>query len=487
MSRKALLLQEVYLYLCSLSAVLVVLLAEGCQILTLLIASLYLPGRAPKLIYLTLVVILLSSGTIPAGRYAPFEADSLLEGTLVEGSLVSDGVCIGSEEQLLSVRILSVQVPSSMIVSFGSFGVLEVTIGHESWLYRSQQVELELFGDSASYGRLLGVHDAQESLERLRASVLDTLFARLERLDPQSEAFVGRLLLGHRKDPSLPVGLLLDRCGAAHLSALSGLHLMIICSFFLLLLSPLGTGRVTSCILFVLLIIYYLLVGPRPSLFRALCMSSTPLIYSILGRPRGLHGLRLLCFSLALYRGVTAEPVGMGLVLSYCATAAILRDALPLSRMLPSMIPRAVRMAVCVALSCLCWTAGLLAAYTSRVYLIAPVATLCITPLVMLLMYLSMTLLLLPFQLALLPDLIRLLRLAIEQVARRLSFFPILYLRSFDVPVACIIVIQVTIRMLLGCGMIVLRTRKGEALWRARSTTIHQQRSRSCSRSMDLP
>lgn len=472
MSPKALVLQELYLYLCLISAIALVLLPEELQLVCLLGACLYLPERWSRSLYLLLVVLLLAVGIVPAERQVYLDQKQSLHGSIIEGILLEDGVFVGPGKQLLRITVRSIRYPTQLVLNTGSFGVLEVKTDCQRWLYRSQRVECEVYGDTASSVRLLGVQKARGRPEQLRAYLLDTLFGRLGILDPESEAFVGRLLLGHRKDPSLPVGLLLERCGAAHLSALSGLHLMIISSYVLLLLYPLGKGRLSSLFLLSILLGYYLLVGSRPSLFRALCMSCSALLYSILGKQRPIEGVRLLCFSLALYRGMTAEPVGMGLVLSYCATVSILRDALPLSRCLPAGIPAAVRMAVSVAITCLCWTACLLAAYTSKVYLVSPISSLLITPLVTLLMYLAMTLLLVPFQLTLIPELIRILRETIELIAAALTTFPVLSVDSFDLPVALIILLQVTIRMLLGCGMIVLRTRKGEDRWKASSSTI---------------
>ncbi|RIH85226.1 ComE operon protein 3 [Meiothermus luteus] len=139
-------------------------------------------------------------------------------------------------------------------------------------------------------------------------------------LSPPAAALVAALTLGERRDLGSTYEEF-QRAGLAHALALSGLHVGILAAFFVLVLYGLGPWRYLTAL--GLLLVYLWLVGPQPSLVRAVIMAGLVLLGLFLGR--GRVGL-LPALALALFTHLSLEPYAifsLSAQLSYLAVLGI--------------------------------------------------------------------------------------------------------------------------------------------------------------------
>jgi competence protein ComEC len=166
------------------------------------------------------------------------------------------------------------------------------------------------------------------------------------------------------------------RVGLAHLVAVSGLNVgMVATIFFVLLLRAPRGLRLAGTLSGVLA--YALLVGPLPSLLRAVLMAAVVLGALLLRRlPAALNGLAVSCLLLVLLDPSWVEDLGFQL--SVAATAGLLALSAPLRHGLRASGPFATPLAVTIAaqLATLPWS---LAAF-GRLSPISPLANLVAIP-----------------------------------------------------------------------------------------------------------
>jgi len=143
-------------------------------------------------------------------------------------------------------------------------------------------------------------------------------------LAPPVGALVAALTLGERRDLGEAYAEF-QRAGLAHALALSGLHVGILTGFFVLLLYRLSRWRYPITIL--LLLLYSWLVGPQPSLVRAVIMASLVLFGLFLGRGRVAV---LPALALALFVQLMLEPRNIFSLSAQLSYLAVLGMALVL-------------------------------------------------------------------------------------------------------------------------------------------------------------
>ncbi len=166
------------------------------------------------------------------------------------------------------------------------------------------------------------------------------------------------------------------RVGLAHLVAVSGLNVGMVASVFLLALLRAPRGlRLAGTLAGVLA--YSLLVGPLPSLLRAVLMAGAVLGALLLRRlPAALNGLAVSCLLLVLLDPSWVDDLGFQL--SVAATAGLLALAVPLRERFRRLGVFAAPLAVTLAaqLATLPWA---LASF-GRISLISPLANLIAVP-----------------------------------------------------------------------------------------------------------
>jgi competence protein ComEC len=248
---------------------------------------------------------------------------------------------------------------------------------------RGIAAELEIASIRAS-GRARG--GVEGAVDRLRRRGEHGLEAGM----PGEEAAVARgMVLG--EDESIDPLLRDDyrRSGLAHVLAVSGQNVMLLCALAAPLLGALGLGpRGRVAALLGLIAVYVPLAGAGPSLQRAGAMGAAGLVALGAGRAASRWYALLLAaaVTLAVDPRVAGDP---GWQLSFAAVAGILLLVPPL-RVALRGLPRALAEGTAVTLAATIATAPLLAYHFGAVSLVSLLANLAALPLVAPIMWLGM-------------------------------------------------------------------------------------------------
>jgi competence protein ComEC len=149
--------------------------------------------------------------------------------------------------------------------------------------------------------------------------------------DPLANAFVKALFLGQKEGKQLT--FYLRQCGLSHLAAISGFHFALIAFFLYYTLGFFLPSKKRALFLLITLTLYYLFIGPAPSIQRAWIFSLLALGGVILDRE--IHVLNLLggamLFSLCL------DPLcvlSLSFQLTFLATATLFLYVKPMENLL---------------------------------------------------------------------------------------------------------------------------------------------------------
>jgi len=140
---------------------------------------------------------------------------------------------------------------------------------------------------------------------------------------PES-SFLAALTLGEKKNIPKQWKEKLNRSGLRHITAISGMHIIILSSIFTTLLITLGLSRLQSFYFVITLLWAFIaFIGFQPSAVRAGIMASTLLFCQKIGRPRaGSQGL-LLAGGLMLFFNPLLIRESLGFQLSFLASMGI--------------------------------------------------------------------------------------------------------------------------------------------------------------------
>ncbi len=202
-------------------------------------------------------------------------------------------------------------------------------------------------------------------------------------LDPEPAGLLPALVVGDTSGLPPRVVEEFRTAGLAHVLAVSGANLAILCGAVLLLLRLLRVGpRGCAAGAMAALVGFVVLAGPEPSVLRAAVMGAVALLALVLGRERSaLPALAAAVVVLVLYDPELATEPGFGL--SVVATAALVLLA---PRWAAAMKERGVPVgfaeALAVPVAANLATAPLVAGISGQVSLVAVVANLLVAPVV---------------------------------------------------------------------------------------------------------
>ena len=190
-------------------------------------------------------------------------------------------------------------------------------------------------------------------------------------------ALARALLLGDRSRLPKAWRQALKRSGLAHLLAVSGLHAGVLALILLSLATPLPSGWRWLCVACGL-VVYLLLIGPRPAILRAASMGLLAIAAVRLERPpQALNALAACVLVLVLHDRWIVDSLGFQL--SVAATAGILVLMPALARRwqgLPAALRRPVAATVAAQLATLPWILPL----AGGVHWLAPLLNLIAMP-----------------------------------------------------------------------------------------------------------
>ena len=155
---------------------------------------------------------------------------------------------------------------------------------------------------------------------RVKKAVSDRIAAVSGKAFPLAQA----LLLGVKDDIDGEESRLFREAGCAHILALSGQHLSILCSLMTLPFAKLlKRGRMADIASLAIALVFTWLAGAGPSLLRAALMSLAGLLLRKLDRPQ--QGITVLALVFCLALGwKPADARGLSFTLSYAAMAGLL-------------------------------------------------------------------------------------------------------------------------------------------------------------------
>ncbi|MFP4382703.1 MAG: ComEC/Rec2 family competence protein [Spirochaetia bacterium] len=193
-------------------------------------------------------------------------------------------------------------------------------------------------------------------------------------------AFLTALLTGDRQRLNPEDAAVFRKAGCAHILALSGMHLGILCALFTLVLNPVTGGR-SFWLVAPAVLLYIFVTGPLPSLNRAALMFLLGGLGKLFGRRVDLRILLLLSFVILLF----ADPVSartLSFQLSFLALAGIIFLSPPIVSMLEPRLGRWLALPLSASLAAQTATAPLLLALFGTIRPAGIIAALVLTPLV---------------------------------------------------------------------------------------------------------
>lgn len=199
-------------------------------------------------------------------------------------------------------------------------------------------------------------------------------------LSPSAAALTVAMTLGERRELGETYGEF-QRAGLAHALALSGLNVAILAGFLVLVLYRFGHWR--YLVTLGLLLVYLLLVGPQPSLVRAVIMGGLVLLGLFLGKGKVAV---LPALSLTLFIHLLLEPHAIFSLSAQLSYLAVLGMALVLPR-----LPRLqgwknwLWASVSVTFAAQTFILPLLLHHFHQLPLVSPIANLLVLPLLNLL------------------------------------------------------------------------------------------------------
>lgn len=219
----------------------------------------------------------------------------------------------------------------------------------------------------------------QRVAETLRSGLRDAAGV----LDPDSAGLVPALVVGDTDGLTPQLVGDFESAGLAHLLAVSGTNLAVVCVAMLLLLRTLRAGpRTAAAGAMLALIGFVVLAGPEPSVLRAGVMGAVGLLALAVGRERAaLPALGVAVIVLVLWD--PAMAVSIGFALSVLATAALVLIAPRWSDRLASRgVPRGLAEALAVPAAAHLVTAPVVAGFAGEVSVVAVLANLLAAPVV---------------------------------------------------------------------------------------------------------
>ncbi|SER65455.1 competence protein ComEC [Actinokineospora terrae] len=211
----------------------------------------------------------------------------------------------------------------------------------------------------------------------------DGLRAASSVLDDESAGLLPALVVGDTEGMVASVEDDFKAAGMAHLLAVSGANLAVVCVAVLFLARLARLGPRSSAVAAMLALVgYVVLAGPEPSVLRAGVMGAIGLVALALGRERSA----LPALAVAVIVLVTVDPamaVSFGFVLSVLATAALVL-VVPgwVDRLERRRVPRLLAEAIAVPAAAHLATAPVVAGMSGQVSLVAVVANLVVAPVV---------------------------------------------------------------------------------------------------------
>jgi competence protein ComEC len=219
-------------------------------------------------------------------------------------------------------------------------------------------------------------------------------------LSPKRE-ILSALLVGEKSSLPSIVKEKLNISGLRHITAVSGMHLVLVSNILMSFLLSFGFWRKTSLFLMLFFILFFTCFwGFQVSVLRASLMASVAIISQYFHRMQNPTRTLLFCAFLLLLQNPLLIGYDISFQLSFLATAGILYlsplfDKIYLSKILPSFLFSPLKMTISAQI----FTLPILAFNFKTISLVSPLTNLLVLPFLPLLMIFGFCFLLIPFDL----------------------------------------------------------------------------------------
>ena len=223
----------------------------------------------------------------------------------------------------------------------------------------------------------------------LRAAGLLGLGRVIDSLGKPGADLFEALFLGYQDEVPPALKDAFTKAGAIHILALSGMHLALLALFLAILLHPVRNRRVREALIFVILLAYVAFVGPKPSILRAAIMFVV--FFGLRLARRNTDVWTVLTLSFSLY-GVlrTEDLLSLSFILSYLAMAGLFLFTQAFQIRLRPYLPEPLLASVSVSLAAQLATGPVLALEFGVLYPVGILATLLVSPLMTLYLWLGL-------------------------------------------------------------------------------------------------
>ncbi len=226
----------------------------------------------------------------------------------------------------------------------------------------------------------LRFHGWRSQADRFRALSLQALRRILDSTRREAD-FLAAVLFGIREDPADPFVEKFRRAGVSHVLALSGMHLGIVAGFLLVAAKPFFSTGKAYLLSLPLLGFYVWLVGFKPSLLRAAVMyllASTRIVGNRRPDSLSLLAIALICV-LEIDPG---SPASLSFQLSFLALLGIMTVGSDIAGPFSAYLPRALSLPLAMSVGAQIATAPVVAARFGAIYPVGVVASMVITPVI---------------------------------------------------------------------------------------------------------
>ncbi len=303
-----------------------------------------------------------------------------------------------------------------------------------------------------------------ELWEKLIGQSRDQFSERAQGVSSDSIGLVLGLTIGDRSQISDELTFAMRELSLSHIVAVSGANLAIAMGAAFLLARALGVGRrIRFLVASATALGYATVVGPEPSVLRALFMAHVVLICLALGR----NTAALVAIAWTAIILLAVDPflaTDFGFALSVAATSGILLLAKPIQQRLEGRVPKVLALGLAVSLSAQLFTLPILLMLQPGIPSYSVLANLLVMPLltpITLLGLLSFIMQPLPQATELLSFMASLAAWVIEQLANLLIEFPLTRLSWPDQPLGVVLMAAIALLCYLalrrtgarrGCG-----------------------------------
>ena len=232
--------------------------------------------------------------------------------------------------------------------------------------------------------------------DRVRASILDRVMQILDSTGAGESEFLTALLLGIRDDPADPFIGKFRRAGVSHVLALSGMHLGIVAGFVLFLTRPILGVKKAYLLTLPLLGLYIWIVGCKPSLLRAGVMYL--LFAARIAGNRRPDSISLLACAFVCVLLIDPDSVStLSFQLSFLALLGILTIGSDLSAVFSSYLPKGIALPLAMSIGAQIATAPVVASQFGILRPVGIIASIIISPLIVLYLWSGIIFMLLSF------------------------------------------------------------------------------------------